>query len=268
MRHLLVALFAALLVAACARPASTGSASSSERTTPFWASPTPDATAPPSAEELLECAGAPSEMGGLANDFGPLGAGDTPDAAFENFLESPFTIPRSGYVKLFEDETAAVYAYSADDRVKVVVVISTRFAEMTGSRYTIEELRSCDPTEYGAAVDLGEGRTVWAHPDGRILTDIVGPAHCDWQTMRILHLTEDGELVAQYIRDPENVLPRSVLLDTYAEGVDVPTDASSSGYRNRDQELWFTQSDTALYVVDSSGRAERWPKAATTVACA
>jgi hypothetical protein len=207
-------------------------------------------------------------MGGLADDFGPLAAGDAPDAAFTSFLESGFTIPRSGYTKLFEDETGAVYVYSVDGDVKVVVLISTRFADLVGTRYTIEELRSCDPTEYGPAVVVGDHHTVWAHPDGRIMMDIVGPSHCSWQSMRILHLTDGAELVARYIRDPKGVLPRSVLLETYAAGVAMPADASPSGYRHGSQELWFTESDTALYVVGDSGRAERWPKTARTIGCA
>jgi hypothetical protein len=179
-----------------------------------------------------------------------------------------FTIPRSGYSKLFHDERGAVYAYAFDGRVKVVVVVGSRFADMVDAKYTIDEIRTCDPVEYGPMVDLGEGRVVWAHPNGRIITDIVGPAHCDWQSARILHLTEDEQLVAQYIRDPEGIFPRDVLLETYAAGVDVPTDASPSGYRNGDLELWFSESDTALYVVDATGKAERWPRTARTIGCA
>ena len=238
---------------------------------PDVASPSPPPEIPrfPNAIAVLECDGAPSDMGGRADDFGAEGAGDTPGAAFANWVGSTiFPVPRSGYAELFEDERGGVYAYAVDGKVKVVVVISRRFAEMTGAPYTLEELRTCDPVEYGPAVDLGPGHTVWAHADGRIITDIVGPRHCDWQSMRILHLTENERLIAQYIRDPEGVLPGEALLATYADEVAVPAEASPSGYKHGDLELWFSESDTALYVVGPAGRAERWPKAATTIACA
>jgi hypothetical protein len=261
--------FAALLaVAGCARPAaSTPPSTTSEATT--VATSTPQPTVIPTATDLLDCDGAPSEIGGYAGDFPPEAGGDTLDTALDSFLESmAFTLPRSGYSGIFEDEERGVYAYTVDGRVKVVLVISTRLADMVGARYTIDEIRSCDPTEYGPNVDMGEGRTVWAHPDGRIIHDIVGPSHCDWQSARILHLTEAGKLVAQYVRDPEGIFPSELLLDTYAEGVTVPSDASPSGYRHGGQELWFTEADTALYVVDASGEAERWPKTARVIGCA
>lgn len=233
-------------------------------------SPTPIIReAPQNAIELLDCDGRPSEMGGLASEFGPDAGGDTPDEAFAAFIASaPFTIPRTGYGELIELDQGAIYTYAAQGRVSVVVVISTRFADMVGSRFAIDEMRTCDPVEYGPAVELGEGRTVWAHPSGRIITDIVGPTHCDWETIRILHLTYDEVLVAQYIRDPTGVIPQEALLETYAEGVGVPHDASPSGYRHGDLELWFSESDTALYVVDATGKSERWPKTARTIGCA
>jgi hypothetical protein len=263
-------LFATLItVTGCARLAASGSPFSTPEPIASASAPTPEATALPAAIDLLDCDGAPSEMGGLAGDFPPEAGGDTPGSALASFLSTmAFTLPRSGYETLSEDADGGVYGYGVDGRTKVVIVIGTRLADMVDARFTIDELRSCDPTEFGPTVDMGEATTVWAHPDGGIIADILGPTHCDWQSMRILHLTHEGQLVAQYVRDPEGVMPPSVLLETYADGVEVPADASPSGYRHGDQELWFSESDTALYVVDSSGAAERWPKTARVIGCA
>jgi hypothetical protein len=207
-------------------------------------------------------------MGGIANEFGPEAGGDTPDEAFAAFISSaPFTIPRSGYRELVELDQGAIYTYAAEGRVKVVVVISTRFADLVGSQFAIEEMRNCDPVEYGMSVDLGERTHVWANQEGRIITDIAGPAHCGWETARLLHLTVDGELRAQYVRDPEGVVPKDRLLDTYADNVALPDDASPSGYRSASEEIWFTESDLALYVVGQTGN-ERWPRADPPIGCA
>jgi hypothetical protein len=245
MHRSIVALLVAMLVAGCARLAAPGSPSPTAQATPSIA-PTPEATALPPAIDLLDCLGAPSGIGGIGLEFGPETAGETTDAALDSFLESfPATIPQSGYAKAFEDEEGAVYTYSFDDQVKVVIVVGTRYVEMFGSRWTIDELRSCDPTEYGPGVDMGEDTTVWGNADGRIIMDIVGPKHCGWQSIRILHVTSEGELVAQYIRDPKGVVPQAALEEPYAEGVPVP----------------------ALYVVDASGVAERWPKTPSIISC-
>jgi hypothetical protein len=58
------------------------------------------------------------------------------------------------------------------------------------------------------------------------------------------------------------------LLDTYAEGVELPEDAAFSGYRTDDGlELWFTSTDTAAYIVTPDG-VERWPRADPAIGCA
>jgi len=237
------------------------------------AQPTPSATSrPESATDLLECDGPVSEMGGSAGDFGPSGFGDTPDAAFESWRETnPFTIPRAGYEVWGRSGNRSVYTYSSDGRIKVVVVISPRFNEFVGGDgFTIEELRTCDPSEYGGEVDMGEATTVWTHETtGEILTDIRGPDHCGWQTGRMLHVPEpDGSLGRQYLRDPFGVFPGGSLLDSYADGVELPADASPSGYRTDDRrELWFTEADRAVYVVTPDG-VERWPRADEPIGCA
>lgn len=242
--------------------------------------PTPRATpratssataAPESATDLLDCDGPVSEMGGRADDFGPSGFGDTADEAFEAWrVENFFTIPRDGYELWGRVGDRSVYTYASAGRIKVVVVISPRFNEFVGGEgFTVEELRTCDPAEYGGEVDMGEATTVWTHETtGEILTDIRGPDHCGWQTARMLHVELDGVPVRQYIRDPLGVFHDARLLDTYAEHVEMPSDAAPSGYRTADgRALWFTESDRAAYVVTPEG-VERWPRAEELIGCA
>ncbi len=194
-------------------------------------------------------------MGGRADDFGPDGAGSTADEAFAAWMGStPFPIPRSKYRPLGQIGDRFIYFYEVDDRVKVVIVISPRFGELVGGApFTIEEMRTCDPSEYGAAVDLGPARRVWAQGEtGEIVTDISGPAHCGWESARMLHLTTaDGSLNRQYLRDPLGVFSDvPALLDTHAADVELPDDAVFSGYRTTNGlELWFTPEDRAAYVV-------------------
>ena len=240
------------------------------------ADPSPTEDQPESASDLLDCDGPISEMGGLADDFGPEGAGATADEAFDNWAATTvFGVPRSGYQKLGNIGDRHVYAYEADGRAKVVVVISPRFGEFVGdAAFTIEELRTCDPSEYGGAVDLGPHQRVWTQDEtGAILIDIAGPGHCGWESARMLHVNNpDGSFGRQYLRDPFGVFVEEQfddgLLDTYAEGVQLPADASFSGYRTADGlELWFTTEDRAAYVVTPDG-VERWPRADPPRGCA
>jgi hypothetical protein len=274
------ALLLGLSIVGCAAPAvSTPGESvpdlapSATRTARPTAEPSPSADPPDSATDLLECDGPVSEMGGRADDFGPEGSGATADEAFRSWLATTvFGVPRSGYRELGNIGDRYVYAYESDGRAKVVVVISPRFGEMAGdAAFTIEELRTCDPSEYGSAVDLGPGQRVWTHHEtGEILIDIAGPGHCDWQSARMLHVNQpDGTLGRQYLRDPLGVFAGiPSLLDTYAEGVELPADASFSGYRTGDGlELWFTSADRAAYVVTADG-VERWPRADPPIGCA
>jgi hypothetical protein len=258
------------VVAGCSSPSQDPSATPSvvPSATP---DPSPSASAPPrTATELLECDAGPSEVGGSGREVAFSG-GETPDEALAAFLADPsFVIPHAGYEPLGRSGDRHAYGYRADGKVKVVVVISTRFGELVGARYAPDELRTCPESEFGAAAEFDDGRRVWAHrTDGSILTDIAGPGHCGWESARMLHVPNaDGTLVKQYLRDPFGVfsdIPN--LLDTYSEGVELPDDASDSGYRSPDgHELWFSEADTAAYVVTPEG-VERWPRPADPIGC-
>jgi hypothetical protein len=268
--HLGAAAIGVLLAGCAASPSTTPSASDAIPSTPqatsVDASPTARAE---TAADLLECDGPVSSVGGRADDFGPDTGGDTRDEAFEAFIAGGlFGTPVSGYRSLGEVAPDRwVYAFDRDGEIKIVIVVSGRFGEMVGAPYTVEEIRMCETAEFGAA-DFGEGRRTWVHEvTGNILTDIPGPSHCEWQSARMLHV-EDGQLVKQYLRDPQGVFDVGRLLETYAEGVELPPDATDSGYRSTEGfELWFTASDRAAYVVTPDG-VERWPRAEEPIGCA
>ena len=86
----------------------------------------------------------------------------------------------------------------------------------------------------------------------------------------MLHVNNpDGTFGRQYLRDPFGVFAGiPALLESYAEGVELPADATFSGYRTADGlELWFTSEDRAAYVVTPEG-VERWPRAEDLIGCA
>ncbi|HJP70132.1 MAG TPA: hypothetical protein VJ975_00230 [Candidatus Limnocylindria bacterium] len=267
-----------LVAVACAGPTTSPSLLSSDSATatavashsPTVPSPSPTSVAQ-TATDLLECVGPVSPMGGRADEFGGSTARGTPEQALESFVtESFFTIPRSGYSRLGAAGDRTVFTYAADGKTKVVVVVSSRFSDPVRGGITVEELRSCDPAEFGGVVDLGPEQRAWTNLDtGMILIDIVGPQHCGWQSARMLHVNRpDGSFWKQYLRDPQGVFDEARLLDTYAEGVELPRDASDSRYRSPDgYELWFSESDTAAYVVTPHG-VERWPRPADGIGCA
>ena len=268
MKAILILLVAAL--GGCSSPAqdpsATPSAVASVATDPSASA----SAAPRTAIELLECDAGPSDVGGSGAEVAFTG-GETPNEALAAFLaDSPFVVPHTGYEPLGRSGDRHAYGYRSDGKVKVVVVISPRFAELVGAAFAPDELRTCPEPEFGAAAEFDDGRRVWAHlTDGSILTDIPGPGHCGWESARILHVPNpDGTLGSQYLRDPFGVFDDiPTLLDTYAEDVELPAEASDSGYRSPDGlELWFTDADTAAYVVTADG-VERWPRPADPIGC-
>jgi hypothetical protein len=259
---------ASLVLAACAAPPTVQPSA--------HAAESPRASASVSAElqspiELLDCDAAPSDVGGVGEDVAIDGGGETPEEALATFLANTlYVIPRSGYEALGRSGDRHAYGLRVDGEIKVVVVVSPRFGEMAGAAFTADELRTCPEAEFGAAADFGDERRVWTHETtGAILTDIPGPAHCGWESGRMLHVEGPRPTdVRQYLRDPLGVFGFAQLLETYAEDVALPEDATFSGYRTADDlELWLTPDDRAAYVVTPEG-VERWPRPNEPIGCA
>jgi hypothetical protein len=236
------------------------------------ATPAPSVAFGPAAADLLECDGPMSDVGGAGEDVSlQVAGGDTPDEALEAFLAtSPWVVPTTGYEPIASAGDRHAFGLLVDDEVKVIVVVSPRFADRIGAAFAADEVRTCPSGEFGSEAEFADGRRTWMHADtGHVITDIAGPGHCDWQTARLMHLEHpDGSLDRQYVRDPAGVLPAWPLLDSYAEGIELPDEATDSGYRSPEGfELWFTERDTAAYVVTPDG-IERWPRAVEPIGCA
>lgn len=227
---------------------------------------------PTALMEVLECDGPISPLAGtIGQQFAFEAPGATPDEALAAFLELGwFAIPRTGYEWAGPKRDPSAYVYRVDGRTKIAVLVSTRFAQVRGRPFAVEELRACPEAEWGAQADFGPERRVWSNPDGLILTDIAGAAHCGWESARLLHIEVDGRLDRQYVRDPEGVLPLfGAAHSSYGSDVDLPDDAFFSGYRSGELELWFVPDDHAAYVVTPDG-VERWPRvdAEDAIGCA
>lgn len=214
---------------------------------------------------VLECDAPPSSIGGLAEKFGPGTGGATANAAFADWAaRNPFALPRQGYVIGWADEERALYVYSVWGRVKVAVLISTRLGNVVGRRFTVDEVRACDPGEFGSGAVAGQRE--WRNAaSGEVLLETTGSEHCAWQSIRFLDLVRDGE-ARQYVRDPLSLLPGEALDTTLARGVDLPDGAWFSGYRSAQLELWLTPTDEAAYIV-SPTETERWPRAREPLGC-
>lgn len=278
MRSFATPLALAVLLVACAAPppapsemATEHAASASPQASPSLASVAADPAA--TATELLGCDGPVSDVGGSGEDVASSGPGGrTAEEAVRAFVGSTvFTIPRDGYEPIGTSGDRQAFAYTSNGRVKVVVVVSTRFGDAR-EPFRAEELRTCPAGEFGMEVDLGPTTRVWANADtSEILTDIAGLAHCGWESVRMLHvLSPDGSLKAQYVRDPLGVLrqPGIGLRAAYAKGVDLPGDAADSGYRTAEGDaLWFAADANAVYVVTATGGVERWPRADPPLGC-
>lgn len=248
---------AALTVTACASPAPT---------------PSDPLAGVASTSDLLACDGPISEIGGRSESgFGDSAGAASADEAFEAWLPtSAFAIPRSGYRKLGSAGDRHAYVFEADGRAKVVALFEPILDEVNGGApFILTELRACPPSEWGAEADLGQGVEIWEHEEtGLVLFDRAGSEHCDWESIRFLHVDRpDGSLGAQYVRDPQGVLRGEGLIGSYAEDIELPPDAEFSGYRSTDgMELWFNPEGRAAFVVTPAG-VERWPRLRTGIGC-
>ncbi len=116
----------------------------------------------------------------------------------------------------------------------------------------------------------------WTH-DGKHVpaSEIVaaaGPAHCGWQSATFLTLgwplgtrPQTATGARQFIRDPDNVLPRSLPLDLPST---LPPDARPTGYAYGPVELYLSPSDQDQWVYMVLGSTvEQWPRSDPMTLC-
>jgi hypothetical protein len=250
---------AALLLTACAAPFPSPSPT---------ASPNPKPTATPAmSSDLLDCDEEGLEVSGLRYAFDLELGGATPDAALAAWMTSHhFRVPHAGYERVETRTGGAVYGYRVDGRIKVVVTFSSYNADLFDAPstivapYTMQELALCDPSE---VFEVGPAQRLWVNDQGMTLDDSVGPEHCMLQWARILSIADSsaGQFgFRHYVRDPVGVMQGwGTAFDTFAADTVLPKDAIDSGFRSGALELWWTQADTAAYIVGPT-TIERWPR--------
>jgi hypothetical protein len=218
----------------------------------------------PAVLDLLDCDGPPSAMGGIG-PFGVVTLGDTPEAALASWLEAPvFVVPVNNWAPYRTAGDRTVFVYRSADRIKVAAVFSAERTEVGEGIFTLVELRACEEREFGPDAVFTDDDRVWANEAGAILREQGGPAHCGWEEVRFLRIPE-GAVSHQYIGDPLGIMPPAALDEPYDGDATLPADATASGYRNGDLELWFVPDGRAVFVVGSD-RVELWPRSG--VGCA
>jgi hypothetical protein len=216
--------------------------------------------------DLLDCDGAPSDMGGIG-PFGIVSLGDSPAAALASWLEAPvFVVPINNWEPLAVAGDRAIFVYRNVDRIKVVAVFSTAHTIPGEGVFTLDELRACPEAEFGATAVFATGDRVWTNNAGLILRDMPGAEHCGWRQARLLHIGEGSEM-RQYIGDPLGIMPAGSLLEPYDGDAQLPAGATGSGYRSDDLELWFVPDGRAVFVVGPD-RVELWPRSDPPIGCA
>ena len=76
----------------------------------------------------------------------------------------------------------------------------------------------------------------------------------------MLHIEEPDGSLRQFIRDPLGVMGTFGHQSEYGADVELPADATFSGYTAGALEMWFVPDDHAVYIVSPDG-VERWPRA-------
>ena len=102
-----------------------------------------------------------------------------------------------------------------------------------------------------------------------------GPAHCEMQSMTMLHVgwplgtrADSSAGARQYIRDPRDQLQNPYLQGTWVRNPPAPFDLADTGFRFGVLKLYVAPSDQDRYVylvtpVDS----ERWPRSDPMTLC-
>ncbi|RPF38734.1 hypothetical protein [Streptomyces sp. TLI_185] len=221
------------------------------------------------AGRALECDGQ-IYSGGGSDPWSTGDGGRTPEEGLKAYfeIEQP-DVPRYGYRVERKEEDRVLYSFDVAGRTKVAVVVAKDQKNRPG--WGPETSASCDPSELPASFTDRQWYEIWTDRHGRRvpITEVnssVGPAHCDWQKAHFLSLGE-GKKGRLYARDPDGVLPDSMLTSRYDSDVRMPADAHDTGYRFHDRQLWLTGDPGRAYVRTPDG-VEAWPLVKAGMGCA
>jgi len=220
------------------------------------------------AADYVECEYGISQ-GGWSMDFGPPGSAPDPDGALLQFLEGGlFALPGRGFVAEGRDQDRMLYTYSVADQPKVAVIVadSANVSLDAEDGWVVETFASCDPAEFDPSADDQLSVDIWLDADGNrvptsIITSLKGPEHCDWESVTFLWFED-----RQYISDPRGVLGDVEFVVPYDDDVELPADATNTGYHRDGRQLWMSADGAIAYVVENN-RVEAWPTTTDPIGC-
>lgn len=230
------------------------------------------------AGRALECSLAPYAGGGGDYTDGLERAQDSPARALQNWFDEELfwqPLPRSGYRVEREDDERVLLSYDVDGRTVAAFTIAKGIRDWDDSTgWGVESWAVCDPAELPADIAEAANLGVWTDSSGdRVsvaeIRSYRGPEHCDWQDITFLELgPEDSAAENTYLRDVEGELAASTRT-SFASGIQLPNDATDTGFRHGGQELWLVPNDQAAYLVrtDDPDDIERWPAAKRGISC-
>lgn len=221
------------------------------------------------AANYVECRYGISQ-GGWSVDFGPSGSGSDPDGALARFLDSAhFALPARGFVAQGQDQHRVLYTYSVagDPKTAVIVADGSKVPVGVEDGWGVETFASCDPAEFDPSIDDQLAVEIWLDAAGNrvptfTITSRRGPAHCDWESVTFLRLEQ-----RQYVSDPRGVLDGVEFVIPFDDDVELPADATDTGYRRDGRQLWISADGSIAYLV-AGNRVEAWPSSIDPVACA
>lgn len=210
------------------------------------------------AAAALGCDGPPSEFGASwrRNALATTDRG-TPELALQelanrlNAYGQPF--PTAGFDEIGRTSEAVVYAHHARGSARAIVIIRSAAIDRR-TVWFVDDLASCDPTEFGPDAAPGIRITGWLDAAGEPVpsTTVGEVADCYFGT----RLTVDGWLfvwspVPDTTYDPTTLDAAIGLVDA------LPGDAVDTGYRSDGRELHLAADGAAAFVVLPDG-IQRW----------
>ncbi|HET9456573.1 MAG TPA: hypothetical protein VFO78_04480 [Candidatus Limnocylindrales bacterium] len=213
------------------------------------------------ALEALACDGAPTGFG-YGWRRGDFGTTEQPsaDRAMADLLaqvgDHYEAFPTEGFRRTGGSRHTAVYEYAWRGSARAVVIVRSATPDGSGPWY-VDDVASCDPSEMGPDVEPGVEVDVWRDPSGRRLEPafVSELADCYDGTKLIVNgrlFVWDPNLGRNHTYDP------SRLESTFADDVELPQDATDTGYSGSGRHLYLAPDGTAAYVVRPHS-VQRWP---------
>jgi hypothetical protein len=219
------------------------------------------------AREVVAC-DAPVAGGG--NNTDGYDDGEAYDSAEEALSESAdgfvFDGVDEGFRAARVEDDRVLYTYDVDGATKQAVIVHDG-PTVGDEGWYVESWARCDLAELPASTAEGMGVELWSDAAGlpvdtRKVQSYPGPDHCDWQRATFLQLGR-----STYVRNPPEDLVGHSLAEDWSADTRLPGDATDTGYRRGEGELWVSGDGGRAYLV-TGHRVEMWPRETEPVGCA